>query len=65
MTVFPVKDLASPVRHLTGEEPIAPFAYNADPSSDDNPEAGIDLQHVRGQEHVKRGLEAGAAGGHT
>jgi magnesium chelatase family protein len=48
MTAFPVKDLTCLVCHLTGEEPIASFAYNAEPSSDDNPEVGIDLQHIRG-----------------
>lgn len=65
ISVFPVDDLASLVLHLTGEAPIAPFVYAEDQSSDDALESGVDLQHIRGQEHVKRGLEVAAAGGHN
>lgn len=63
--MFPVADLASLVLHLTGEAPISPFVYTGEAPCDDVPGSGVDLQHVRGQEHVKRGLEVAAAGGHN
>ncbi len=65
ISVIPVEDLTSLVFHLTGEAPIAPFVYSGEPSSDDISDSGVDLQHIRGQEHVKRGLEVAAAGGHN
>ena len=63
--VIPVASLADLVRHLTGEAPIPPYRGTADPDDDVLPEAIIDLQHIRGQEHVKRGIEVAAAGGHN
>jgi len=63
--VFPVASLPDLVRHLTGEASILPYCCPVDPDVDDVPDAVIDLQHIRGQEHVKRGLEVAAAGGHN
>ena len=63
--VIPVATLADLIRHLTGEQPIAPYVNGTAPESDDVPEAVVDLAHIRGQEHVKRGMEVAAAGGHN
>jgi magnesium chelatase family protein len=65
LEVIPAGSLAELVRHLTGEQPIAPFDYvEPDPQLTDVAHS-TDLQHIRGQEHVKRGLEVAAAGAHN
>jgi magnesium chelatase family protein len=62
--VLPVRTLADLVNHLTGEVPIAPFSANG---TGPVPSAwlGTDFSEIKGQEHVKRGLEIAAAGGHN
>jgi magnesium chelatase family protein len=62
--IFAVRTLADLVNHVTGEVPILPS------KPDDVEEAplafaGTDFSEIRGQEHVKRGLEVAAAGGHN
>lgn len=63
--VIPVETLADLIHHLTGEAPIAPFVDERTPEPDEFNGLAVDLQHIRGQEHVKRGLEVAAAGGHN
>lgn len=61
--IIPVRTLADLVNHLTGEAPIAPHA--ADGTVPESLYTGIDFAEVKGQEHVKRGLEIAAAGAHN
>ncbi len=62
--IYGVRTLADLVNHVTGEVPILPTR------AEDAVEApvvltGTDFSEIRGQEHVKRGLEVAAAGGHN
>ena len=61
--IIPVRTLVDLVNHLSGEAPIAPHSPDSTP-----PESlylGVDFSEVKGQEHVKRGLEIAAAGAHN
>src|SRR5215211_8378418 len=62
--IYPVRTLADLVNHLNGDNPIAPYAEESEPQ---RAEAAFrtDFSEIRGQEHVKRGLEVAAAGAHN
>lgn len=61
--VYPVKDLPSLLKHLTGRDEIIPAVSGADAPQNTSPMP--DFSEVRGQFEPKRALEIAAAGGHN
>lgn len=63
VTVIPIQNLADAALYLRGLLHIEPAPFHT--GSQDEPAPALDLEEVRGQEHVRRGLEVAVAGGHN
>ena len=63
--VIPVKDLSEVVNFLKGNAKIEPLKVNLCGIPQPTDSFDIDFSDVKGQWHVKRGLEVAAAGGHN
>jgi magnesium chelatase family protein len=64
VSVIPIQSLADLALYLRGTLHIDPVPFNAG-NGRHEPEPALDLAEVRGQEHVRRGLELAVAGGHN
>ena len=63
--VYPIRTLADLVNHLTGDVPIAPLTDDGTSAASNGVWTETDFSEVRGQAHVKRGMEVAAAGAHN
>ncbi len=64
VAVYPVRTLADLVNHLSGDVPIERQEASIIGAAEVSPTI-VDFGEIRGQEHVKRGLEVAAAGAHN
>lgn len=63
--VYPVASLGALVHHLMGFAAIAPLPHTPFGALQEKASFEFDMSEIHGQEHVKRGLEIAAAGGHN
>lgn len=65
LEVFAAPNLENVITHLRGGEPLERVAADPHLAMSQAAQYGVDINEVRGQEHVKRALTIAAAGGHN
>ncbi len=65
LAIYPIPSLVALVQHLNGLAAIDPHPFVSFDALTDEESFEFDMAEIHGQEHVKRGLEIAAAGGHN
>ena len=65
VNIYPLQNLKEVVHFLSSPESIQPMVCDSSSLLTKNRRTNIDFADVKGQNHVKRGLEIAAAGGHN